>query len=101
MLYHRTILEPHMAYPIPARTNCIVLTVQNTAFGLDIIPESLLHQIIQKGFHVGDLRKMKKFDQTPYKLPPLTPAHVPAEKRPLEKNPCLSLRDDPKCASLP
>ncbi|GFV93204.1 uncharacterized protein TNCV_573431 [Trichonephila clavipes] len=85
MLYHRTILEPHTAYPIPAGTNYIVLTVQKTAFGLDIIPESLLPQLFQKGFHVGYFRKMKKFDQTPYKLPPPTPIHVPAEKRPLEE----------------
>ncbi|GFX57434.1 uncharacterized protein TNCV_3138531 [Trichonephila clavipes] len=85
MLYHRTILEPHTAYPIPAGTHYIVLTVQKTAFGLDIIPESLLPQLIQKGFHVGDFRKMKKFNQTPYKLPPPTPIHVPAEKRPLEE----------------
>ncbi|GFU34012.1 hypothetical protein TNCV_4585761 [Trichonephila clavipes] len=28
---------------------------------------------------------MKKFNQTPYKLPPPTPIHVPAEKRPLEE----------------
>ncbi|GFW63070.1 uncharacterized protein TNCV_4454181 [Trichonephila clavipes] len=81
MLYHRTILEPHTAYPIPAGTHYIVLTVQKTAFGLDIIPESLLPQLLQKGFHVGDFRKMKKFNQTPYKLPPPTPIHVPAEKR--------------------
>ncbi|GFX36765.1 uncharacterized protein TNCV_5036011 [Trichonephila clavipes] len=79
MLYHRTILEPHTAYPIPAKTNYIVLTVQKPAFGLDIYPESLLPQLIQKGFHVGDFRKMKKFNQTPYKLPPPTPIHVPAE----------------------
>ncbi|GFU95768.1 uncharacterized protein TNCV_4889571 [Trichonephila clavipes] len=85
MLYHRTILEPHTAYPIPAGTHYIVLTVQKTAFGLDIIPESLLPQLIQKGFHGGDFRKMKKFNQTPYKLPPPTPIHVPAEKRPLEE----------------
>ncbi|GFY31862.1 uncharacterized protein TNCV_4201701 [Trichonephila clavipes] len=85
MLYHRTILEPHTAYPIPAGTNYIVFTVQKTAFGLDIIPECLLPQLIQKEFHVGDFRKMKKFDQTPYKLPPPTPIHVPAEKRPLEE----------------
>ncbi|GFY06523.1 uncharacterized protein TNCV_3523791 [Trichonephila clavipes] len=85
MLYHRTILEPHTSYPIPAGTHYIVLTVQKTAFGLDIIPESLLPQLIQKGFHVGDFRKMKKFNQTPYKLPPPTPIHVPAEKRPLEE----------------
>ncbi|GFU35567.1 uncharacterized protein TNCV_4875741 [Trichonephila clavipes] len=85
MLYHRTILDPLTAYPIPAGTNYIVLTVQKTAFGLDIIPESLLPQLIQKGLHVRDFRKMKKFDQTPYKLPPPTPVHVPAEKRPLEE----------------
>ncbi|GFS47199.1 uncharacterized protein TNCV_2053601 [Trichonephila clavipes] len=85
MLYHRTILEPHTAYPILAGTHYIVLTVQKTAFGLDIIPESLLPQLIQKGFHVGDFRKMKKFNQTPYKLPPPIPIHVPAEKRPLEE----------------
>ncbi|GFT98595.1 uncharacterized protein TNCV_5091181 [Trichonephila clavipes] len=42
MLYHRTILEPHTAYPFPTRTNYIVLTVKKTVFGLDIIPESLL-----------------------------------------------------------
>ncbi|GFY12154.1 integrase catalytic domain-containing protein [Trichonephila clavipes] len=57
MLYHRTILEPHTAYPIPAGTHYIVLTVQKTAFGLDIIPESLLPQLIQKGFHVEDFGK--------------------------------------------
>ncbi|GFT36453.1 uncharacterized protein TNCV_2990881 [Trichonephila clavipes] len=85
MLYHRTILESHTAYPIPAGTNYIVLTVQKTAFGLDIISESLLPQLIQKGFHAEYFRKMKKFDQTPYKLPPPTPIHVPAEKRPLEE----------------
>ncbi|GFV34522.1 uncharacterized protein TNCV_1448281 [Trichonephila clavipes] len=28
---------------------------------------------------------MKKFDLTPYKLPPPTPSHVPAEKQPLEE----------------
>ncbi|GFT39764.1 hypothetical protein TNCV_4869371 [Trichonephila clavipes] len=34
-----------------------------------------------------DFWKTKKFDQTSYKLPPPTPAHVPAEmsKRPLEE----------------
>ncbi|GFX42132.1 uncharacterized protein TNCV_2135471 [Trichonephila clavipes] len=60
MLYFRTILEPHTAYPIPAGTNYIVLTVKKTAFALDIIPESLLPQLIQNGFHVEDFRKMTK-----------------------------------------
>ncbi|GFX40344.1 uncharacterized protein TNCV_4319771 [Trichonephila clavipes] len=85
ILYHQTILEPHMAYPIPAGTHHIMLMVKKTGFGLDIIPESLLPQLIHKGFHVGNFRKMKKFNQTPYKLPPPTPIHVPAEKRPLEE----------------
>ncbi|GFS99081.1 hypothetical protein TNCV_822151 [Trichonephila clavipes] len=43
MLYHRTIMEPHTAYPIPAGTNYIVLTVQKTTFGLDIIPSPPAH----------------------------------------------------------
>ncbi|GFW61619.1 hypothetical protein TNCV_3705541 [Trichonephila clavipes] len=42
MLYHRTILEPHTAYPIPAGTHYTVLTLQKTVFGLDIIPEMML-----------------------------------------------------------
>ncbi|GFT34684.1 uncharacterized protein TNCV_1536191 [Trichonephila clavipes] len=78
MLYLRTILESHTVYPVPAATNYIVLTVQKPALDLDIIPDSFLPQVIQKGFHVGDFRKMKNFDQTPYKLPQPTPAHVPA-----------------------
>ncbi|GFX70572.1 uncharacterized protein TNCV_875461 [Trichonephila clavipes] len=85
MLYHRTILDIHMADPIPAGTNYIMLTVQKTAFGFDIISESPLPQLIHKGFHVGDFRKMENFDQTPNKLTPPTPIHVPAEKRPLEE----------------
>ncbi|GFR15158.1 uncharacterized protein TNCT_284171 [Trichonephila clavata] len=83
MLYHRTILEPHTAYPIPDGTHYLMLTVQKTAFGLDIIPESLLPQLFQKGFYLGDFRKMKRFEQTPYKLPPPTPAH--GLKRPLKE----------------
>lgn len=59
MLYHRTILEPHTAYPIPAGTHYLLLTVQKTVLGLDLIPESLLPQLLQKGFHLGDFRKKK------------------------------------------
>ncbi|GFX14447.1 hypothetical protein TNCV_1616301 [Trichonephila clavipes] len=32
MLYHRMVLEPHTAYPIPAGTRYILLTVQKTVF---------------------------------------------------------------------
>ncbi|GFU11644.1 hypothetical protein TNCV_5024791 [Trichonephila clavipes] len=44
---------------------------------------------MENGFNLGDFRKMKRFDQKAYKLPPPTPAHVPAEtnKRPLEQQP--------------
>ncbi|GFW68313.1 uncharacterized protein TNCV_2263031 [Trichonephila clavipes] len=85
MLYHRTILEAHTAYPIPAGTNYIVLTVQKHHLWFGHYPRIPSPHLIQKGFHVGDFRKMKKFDQTPYKLPPPKPIHVPAEKRPLEE----------------
>ncbi|GFT44352.1 uncharacterized protein TNCV_5053951 [Trichonephila clavipes] len=89
MLYHRMVLELHTAYPIPAGTRYILLTVQKTVFGLDIIPERMLPQLMENGFHLGDFRQRKRFDQKAYKLPPLTPAHVPAEthKRPLEQQP--------------
>ncbi|GFY09899.1 uncharacterized protein TNCV_3698611 [Trichonephila clavipes] len=89
MLYHRMVLEPHTAYPIPAGTRFILLTVQNTMFGLDIIPEMILPQLMENGFNLGDFRQRKRFDQKAYKLPPPTPAHVPAEtnKRPLEQQP--------------
>ncbi|GFV49960.1 hypothetical protein TNCV_1392411 [Trichonephila clavipes] len=44
---------------------------------------------MENGFNLGDFRQRKRFDQKAYKLPPLTPAHVPAEtnKRPLEQQP--------------
>ncbi|GFS85392.1 uncharacterized protein TNCV_2803101 [Trichonephila clavipes] len=89
MLYHRMVLEPHTAYPIPAGTRYILLTVQKTVFGLDIIPEMILPQLMENGFNLGDFRQRKRFDQKAYKLPPPTPAHVPAEtnKRPLEQQP--------------
>ncbi|GFS93426.1 uncharacterized protein TNCV_2628101 [Trichonephila clavipes] len=89
MLYHRMVLEPHTAYPIPAGTRYILLTVQKTVFGLDIIPETILPQLMENGFNLRDFRKMKRYDQKVYKLPPPTPAHVPSEtnKRPLEEQP--------------
>ncbi|GFT80158.1 uncharacterized protein TNCV_2241341 [Trichonephila clavipes] len=81
--------EHHMAYPIPAGTRYILLTVQKTVFGLEIIPETILPQLMENGFKLGDFRKMKRYDQKVYKLPPPIPAHVPAEtnKRPLEQQP--------------
>ncbi|GFW24877.1 uncharacterized protein TNCV_3846111 [Trichonephila clavipes] len=89
MLYHRKVLEHHTAYPIPAGTRYILLTVQKTVFGFDIIPEMILLQLMENGFNLGDFRKMKRFDQKAYKLPPPTSAHISAEtnKRPLEQQP--------------
>ncbi|GFW27956.1 uncharacterized protein TNCV_768361 [Trichonephila clavipes] len=89
MLYHRMMLEPHTAYPIPAGTRYILLTVQKTVFGLDIIPVTILPQFMENGFNLGDFRKMKRYDQKVYNLPPPTPALVPAEtnKRPLKQQP--------------
>ncbi|GFX55730.1 uncharacterized protein TNCV_3428011 [Trichonephila clavipes] len=89
MLYHRMVLEPHTVYPIPTGTRYILLTVQKTVFGLDIIPETILPQLMENGFNLGDFRKMKRYDQKVYKLPPPTPAHVPAEtnKHHLEEQP--------------
>ncbi|GFX70514.1 uncharacterized protein TNCV_874881 [Trichonephila clavipes] len=89
MLYHRMMLEPHTAYPIPTGTRYILLTVQKTVFGLDIIPETILPQLMENGSNLGDFRKMKRYDHKVYKRPPPTPAHVPAEtnKRYLEQQP--------------
>ncbi|GFS96798.1 uncharacterized protein TNCV_4754621 [Trichonephila clavipes] len=87
MLYHRMVLEPQTTYPIPAGTRYILLTIQKTVFGLDIIPETLLPQLMENGFNLGDFRKRNRFDQKAYKLPPPTPSHAPFEtkKRPLEQ----------------
>ncbi|GFV95834.1 hypothetical protein TNCV_1728841 [Trichonephila clavipes] len=57
MLYHRMVLEPLTAYPIPAGTRYILLTVQKTVFGLNTIPEMILAQIMENGFNLGDFRK--------------------------------------------
>ncbi|GFT21937.1 uncharacterized protein TNCV_2383251 [Trichonephila clavipes] len=86
MLYHRMVLEPHTVYPILAETRYILLTVQKTVFGLDIIPETILPQLMENGFNLGYFRKMKRYDQKAYL------ALVPAEtnKRPLEEQPGLS-----------
>ncbi|GFT78183.1 hypothetical protein TNCV_2748331 [Trichonephila clavipes] len=54
MLYHRTILEPHTAYPIPAgNTLHCVDGSKKTAFGLDIILESLLPPAHSEGIPRG------------------------------------------------
>ncbi|GFT57448.1 uncharacterized protein TNCV_4515451 [Trichonephila clavipes] len=81
MLYHRMVLEPHTAYPIPAGTRYILLTIQKTVFGLDIIPETILPQLMENGFKLGNFRKRNRFDQKAYKLPPPTPSRAPFETK--------------------
>ncbi|GFY11518.1 uncharacterized protein TNCV_3183561 [Trichonephila clavipes] len=81
MLYHRMVLEPQTTYPIPAGTRYILLTIQKTVFGLDIIPETLLPQLMENGFNLGDFRKRNRFDQKKYKLPPPIPSHAPFETK--------------------
>ncbi|GFT56154.1 uncharacterized protein TNCV_591221 [Trichonephila clavipes] len=81
MLYHRMVLEPHTAYPIPAGTRYILLTVQKTVFGLDIIPEMILPHLIENGFNLGEFRQRKRYDQKAYKLPPPTPSLAPFETK--------------------
>ncbi|GFS46682.1 uncharacterized protein NPIL_147981 [Nephila pilipes] len=93
MLYHRTEMEPHTRYPIPAGTHYILMTIQNTVFALDVVPATILTTLQQNGCRLWDFRKAKKYHQKAYKLSPLTPAHTPVEgrlasgKRPLSKKP--------------
>ncbi|GFU25548.1 uncharacterized protein NPIL_605421, partial [Nephila pilipes] len=82
MLYHRTVMEPHPRYPIPAGTQYILMTVQKTVFALDVLPETILTTLLQNGFRLGDFQKAKHYHQKAYKLPPPTPAHTPIEERP-------------------
>ncbi|GFT25465.1 uncharacterized protein NPIL_559071 [Nephila pilipes] len=82
MLYHRTVMEPHTSYPIPAGTQYVLMTVQKTVFALDVLPETFLTTLLQNGFRLGDFRKAKHYHQKAYKLPPPTPAHTPVEERP-------------------
>ncbi|GFT80032.1 hypothetical protein TNCV_1368161 [Trichonephila clavipes] len=60
MLYTRMVSEHNTAYPIPAGTRYILLTVQKTLFGLEIIPETILLQLMENGFNLGGFRKMKR-----------------------------------------
>ncbi|GFW64485.1 uncharacterized protein TNCV_813201 [Trichonephila clavipes] len=104
MLHHRMVLEPHTGHPIPAGTRYISLTVQKTVFGLDIIPDTILPHLIENVFKLGDFRKMKRYDQKAYKLPPPTLAHVPAEtNKRLDEQPLppKDFQTDQKCVSHP
>ncbi|GFS79561.1 uncharacterized protein NPIL_703541 [Nephila pilipes] len=93
LLYHRTTMEPHTSYPIPAGTLYILMTIQKTVFAKDVESETILTNRLQNGFRLIDFRKAKKYHQKSYKLPSPTPAHTPVEerptssKRPLSRNP--------------
>ncbi|GFX36787.1 uncharacterized protein TNCV_5036231 [Trichonephila clavipes] len=90
-------MDPIDAFPEHLSTTVVPVTLPDKPEALDyaarqgqvragiIYQEPTAKRLIQKGFHVGDFWKMKKFNQTSYKLPPPTPIHVPVEKRPLEE----------------
>ncbi|GFX05890.1 hypothetical protein TNCV_1785231 [Trichonephila clavipes] len=84
MLYHRMVLEPHTVYPIPGWNPLHLVDDSKDCVWFGYSPPAN-----ENGFNLGDFRKMKRYDQKAYKLPPPTPAHVPAEtnKRPLEEQP--------------
>ncbi|GFU05535.1 hypothetical protein NPIL_6411 [Nephila pilipes] len=75
MLYHRTVKEPHISYPIPAGTHYILMTIQKTVFALDAVPETILTTLLENGCRLWDFRKAKKYHQKAYKLPPSTPTY--------------------------
>ncbi|GFS37342.1 hypothetical protein NPIL_415501 [Nephila pilipes] len=50
MLYHWTVMEPHMSYFIPANTQYILMTIQKTVFALNVLPETSLTTLLQNGF---------------------------------------------------
>ncbi|GFU27967.1 retrovirus-related Pol polyprotein from transposon 297 [Nephila pilipes] len=59
MLYHRTVMEPHTSYPIPAGTQYILMTVQKTVFALDVLDETILTTLLQKKLSLGGFSKDK------------------------------------------
>ncbi|GFV02287.1 hypothetical protein TNCV_528581 [Trichonephila clavipes] len=83
MLYHRTILEPHMAYPIPAGTNYIVLTFHKTAFDstcprpvqIPLVPEPPV-QIPQSPVQIPDVPEPVKIPVSQVPQPPLCRFHM-------------------------
>ncbi|GFX69157.1 hypothetical protein TNCV_3563331 [Trichonephila clavipes] len=60
MLYHRTILEPHTAYPIPAGTNYIVLKVQKTSLWFGHYPQILSLPAHSEGIPRGKFTENEK-----------------------------------------
>ncbi|GFT40751.1 hypothetical protein TNCV_4042411 [Trichonephila clavipes] len=80
--------EPHTAYRSPAGNN-ILLTVQKQCLVWTLSPKGFSPSSWRMDFTWGIFDKETLFDQNVYKLPPPTPAHVPAEtyKRPLEQQP--------------
>ncbi|GFT80113.1 hypothetical protein TNCV_4764021 [Trichonephila clavipes] len=60
MLYHRMVLEPHTANPIPAGTRYILLTVQRL---WTLSPKPFSPSSREKGLNLGNFRKIKWYDQ--------------------------------------
>ncbi|GFW89709.1 hypothetical protein TNCV_3915501 [Trichonephila clavipes] len=103
MLYNRIILESKKAYRIPAGTATLFIVDGSKKPPLvwTLSPNPFCPSSFVEGIHVG-FRKMKRFDQTPYKLPPPTPIHTSRKATFGGKGSTfLSKRSDPKCASTP
>ncbi|GFX71127.1 hypothetical protein TNCV_3648921 [Trichonephila clavipes] len=97
MLYHRKVLQPHTAYLIPAGTRYILLTVQKTVFGLDIIPETILPSSLRTDLTWGILEKVNGTIKIPtsYLLLPRL-MHLQRQNRPLREQPGPSSMRFPK-----
>ncbi|GFX59185.1 hypothetical protein TNCV_937001 [Trichonephila clavipes] len=79
--------------------------VQKTVFGLDIIPETILPQLIENGFNLGNLRKMKRVDRQTFNYigppqpviilePPVqTPEQIPATPELTTSRPPVQIPD--------
>ncbi|GFX58659.1 uncharacterized protein TNCV_4885441 [Trichonephila clavipes] len=115
MLYHRMVLEPHTAYPIPAGTRYILLTVQKTMFGLQATtsdPGSCTGRDKQKGTleqQPEPLSQKKRVIITPIirpSVPPVmiikpstalsTPQPVSIPEPPEQTTPQILLPDPPR-----
>ncbi|GFW09158.1 hypothetical protein TNCV_4752741 [Trichonephila clavipes] len=79
-------MDPIDAFPEHLSTTVVPVTLPDKPDALEYAArQGQVRAAHSEGIPRGDFRKMKKFNQTPYKLPPPTPIHVPAEKRPLEE----------------
>ncbi|GFU36459.1 hypothetical protein TNCV_4857751 [Trichonephila clavipes] len=89
MLYHRTILEPHTVYPIPAGTHYIVLTVQNrslaTSTPIHVPAEKTLEEKALPKKRVRITPVMRRVSRRSER--PMTPVQIPQPTEPKSRSP--------------